>query len=253
MFTNAIVRKPGKSLISGLTTAGLGLPDYEIALVQHADYINALQECGLEVLVLDEDEAYPDSTFVEDTAVLTRDCAIITNPGAASRKGEVAAIKPVLEEFFSNVEEIQAPGTVDGGDVMMVGSHFYIGHSERTNREGARQLIACLEKYGMTGSLVKLDESLHLKTGLAYLEQNRLVASGEYTGREEFREFEILAVDNDESYAANCLWVNGTVLVPKGYEKIKAGIEGAGYAVKELDVSEFKKLDGGLSCLSLRY
>ena len=114
MFTRAIVRTPGKSLAAGLTTAGLGPPDYQTALAQYQEYIQTLQASGLEVLVLEANEKYPDSTFVEDTALLTPHCAIITNPGAPSRKGETGAIKEVLKDFFPQLEEIQAPGTVDG-------------------------------------------------------------------------------------------------------------------------------------------
>jgi dimethylargininase len=253
MFKIAIVRKPGKSMLKGLTTAELGLPDYENALVQHAEYIKVLKECGLEVMVLEEDEKHPDSTFVEDTALLTRECAIITNPGALSRRGEIIEIKNVLKEYYSNIEEVQEPGTVDAGDIMMVGSHFYIGLSERTNEKGAEQVVEYLEKYGMRGSTVNLEEVLHLKTGVAYLERNNLVACGEFISKEEFQGFNILEIDKDESYAANCIWVNDTVLIPRGFPKAKDMIKSEGYAVKEVDVSEFRKLDGGLSCLSLRF
>ncbi|MGZ2369282.1 dimethylarginine dimethylaminohydrolase family protein [Ancylomarina sp. YFZ004] len=253
MFKKAIVRKPGKSMLKGLTTAELGLPDYEKALVQHAEYVNVLKECGLEVIVLEADKKYPDSTFVEDTALLTSECAIITNPGALSRRGEIVEIKNVLKAYYSNIEEVQEPGRVEAGDIMMVGSHFYIGLSERTNEKGAEQVIEYLEKYGMSGSTVNLEEVLHLKTGLSYLERNNLVACGEFISKEEFQGFNILEIDKDESYAANCIWVNDTVIVPKGFPKAKETIESEGYAVKEVDVSEFRKLDGGLSCLSLRF
>jgi dimethylargininase len=253
MFKRAIVRKPGKSMIYGLSTAELGIPDYENALVQHAEYIKALKGCGLQVLILPEDEEHPDSTFVEDVALLTRDCAIITNPGAPSRRGEIIDIKNVLKEYYSNIEEVKEPGTVEAGDIMMVGSHFYIGLSQRTNKKGAQQVIDFLEKYGMRGSTIKLDKVLHLKTGVSYLEHNNLVACGEFIYKEEFQEFNILKIEEDESYAANCVWINGSVLVPKGYPKAKETIENTGYAIKEVDVSEFRKLDGGLSCLSLRF
>jgi len=253
MFKKAIVRKPGKSMLKGLTTAALGLPDYEKAMLQHAEYIKALQECGLEVIVLEEDEKHPDSTFVEDTALLTTDCAIITNPGAQSRRGEIVEIKNVLKEYYSHIEEVQAPGTVEAGDIMMVGSDFYIGLSERTNEEGAQQVVDYLEKYGMKGYTVSLEEVLHLKTGVAYLEHNNLLACGEFLSKDEFKGFNILEIDKGESYAANCIWVNDTVLIPTGFPKAKEVIKNAGYAIKEIDVSEFRKLDGGLSCLSLRF
>jgi len=253
MFSEAIVKTPGRSMIGGLTSAGLGVPDYEKALVQHAAYVEALQKCGLTVMVLQADEQYPDSTFVEDVALLTRDCAIITNPGATSRKGETADIRKILNGYYDHVEVVQDPGTVEAGDIMMVGSHFYVGLSGRTNRSGAQQVIAYLDQHGMSGSVIRLEEVLHLKTGVSYLEHNNLVACGEFLVNPEFQRFNILPIDEEESYAANCIWVNDRVLIPKGYPKARATIENAGYLIKEIDVSEFRKLDGGLSCLSLRF
>ncbi|MFT5451093.1 MAG: dimethylargininase, partial [Enterobacterales bacterium] len=137
MFKNAIVRTPSQSMIDGITTADFGLPDYHKALEQHLDYIQALEECGLKVLVLEADEKYPDSTFVEDVALMTPVCAILTNPGATTRNNETMAMLPILHTFYSTVEKITAPGTVEAGDIMMVGKHYYIGLSERTNLDGA--------------------------------------------------------------------------------------------------------------------
>ena len=253
MFKRAIVRTPGKSVVNGLTSAELSLPNYENALVQHAEYINALEKCGLAVIVLGCDEEYPDSTFVEDVVLLTGDCAIIMRPGATSRRGETAEIRNVLSEYYINIEEVRKPGTVEAGDIMMVGSHFYIGLSERTNESGAKQVIEYLEKYGMSGSVIKLEKVLHLKTGVAYLEHNNLVVCGEFLTKKEFQKFNILKIDEDESYAANCVSVNDSVLIPKGFPKARETIAGAGYSIIEVDVSEFQKLDGGLSCLSLRF
>ena len=135
----------------------------------------------------------------------------------------------------------------------MVGEHFYIGLSERTNQAGAEQLIAILESHGMQSSVVTLEEVLHLKTGLGYLEDNNLLACGEFLEKAEFQQFNLLRVDPNEAYAANSVWINGVVLVPQGFPKTRALIESAGYKVRQVDVSEFQKLDGGLSCLSLRF
>ena len=186
MFSQVIVRVPSKSMVNGLSSAHLGKPVYQKALDQHTKYIEALEKCGVEVTVLEADENYPDSTFVEDIALLTPKCAIITNPGAPSRKGETKGMDKVLSQFYTNVEEIKDPGTVEAGDIMMVGEHFYIGISERTNESGARDVITILEKYGMSGSMVPLETVLHLKTGLAYLENNNLVACGEVLSKKEF-------------------------------------------------------------------
>ncbi len=253
MFTNAIVKTPCQAMSEGISSAGLGAPDYQRALVQHADYIEALKDCGLRVTVLPADENFPDSTFVEDVALMTPHCAIVTRPGAPSRTLETQAIIETVRKFYQKVEIIKPPGTCEAGDIMMVGKYFYIGLSKRTNQAGAEQMIAILEKYGMWGSIVELSEVLHLKTGLGYLENNNLLASGEFLSKPEFQQYKLLQVDPDEAYAANSVWVNGTVLTPKGFLKTRALIASAGYKVREVDVSEFQKLDGGLSCLSLRF
>jgi len=253
MFSNAIVRKPGRSMIEGLTNANLGNPDYLKAVDQHESYVCALRNCGLKVTVLEADENFPDSTFVEDTAVLTPHCAIITNPGAPSRKGEISRIQKELREYYSHMEKILSPGTVDGGDIMMVGNHFYIGLSNRTNSNGAEQIIRILNKYDMSGSIIKVEKALHLKSGIAYLENNNLVVCGEFLTNPEFKKFKIIEIPEDESYAANCVWINDKVIIPKGYPHTRQNIINAGYSIAEVDVSEFRKLDGGLSCLSLRF
>lgn len=253
MFKKAIVCIPCKNMGQGLTSVSLGSPDYNLALRQHEAYVEALQNCGLEITVLHADDNYPDSTFVEDTALLTPECAIITNPGAEVRRGEVVDIKKIIDKFYSRVEQVTAPGTVDAGDIMNAGSHFYIGLSERTNIEGARQIIAILNRYGMSGSTMSLKKVLHLKSGAAYLENNNLALSGEFISKPEFQKFNILKIEEAESYAANCVWVNGAVLIAGGYPNAKRTIENAGYPTIELDVSEFRKMDGGLSCLSLRF
>lgn len=238
IFLRAIVRTPCKAMTSGITTANLGTPIYQKALDQHADYTQALVECGLDVTTLPADENFPDSCFVEDIALMTPKVAIITRPGPASRRGETEAIVPVAQRFYDRVEYI-TEGTVESGDIMMVGDHYYIGISGRTNAEGARQMIGLLEKHGMTGSTVALSDFLHLKTGMTYLEDNKMLAAPEFLSREEFAKYDIISVEADEVYAANSLWINGTVLTPAGYPKAKARIEKAGYKVREVDSSEF--------------
>lgn len=253
MFRKAIVRKPCEEMIDGITSASLGKPDYQLALKQHQAYTNALRSCGLEVTVLEADSSFPDSCFVEDVALCTSRFAVLTNPGAPSRNGEKEAMAPVLDSFFSMVEKITYPGTLDAGDVMMVGEHFYIGISDRTNEKGASQLISILEKHGMSGEKVPLKEMLHLKTGVSYIENNHMLVFGEFCKHKAFESFHKIEVDEAESYAANSLWINDTVLVPLGFPSTLNLIRKAGFKTLELDVSEFRKLDGGLSCLSLRF
>jgi dimethylargininase len=252
-FANAIVRTPCPSMINGITNATLGPPNYEVALEQHKKYIEALKQCRVFVTTLKPADEFPDSVFVEDAALLTLHCAIITNPGAPSRNPEPGLLKSTIRKFFTSLEHIEASGTLDGGDVMMVGKHFFIGLSERTNEEGARQLIKILKKYEMTSSIIPLKEMLHLKTGLSYLENNNLLIYGEFLNKEEFSSFNQIVVDEDEAYAANSIWVNDTVIVPMGFPKTLKKIQDVGYRTLTVDVSEFQKLDGGLSCLSLRF
>ena len=136
---------------------------------------------------------------------------------------------------------------------MMVADHFYIGLSARTDAQGAAQLIEILNKHNLSGSMVEMSELLHLKTGLSYLEDNNLVPFGEMRTHQDFTEFTRIEIDEDEDYAANCVWINDTVLVPKGFPKALHAIQQLGYKTREVAMSEFQKLDGGLSCLSLRF
>jgi dimethylargininase len=253
LFNHAIVRIPCEKISHGLTTAKLGKPDYSLALKQHEDYVNTLRSCGLEVKVLEPDEEYPDSTFVEDTALLTRYIAVVSRPGAHSRSGETQEIQQAVERYYDNVFNIVDPGTLEAGDVMMVGDHFYIGLSERTNYEGALQLKSILETHGMTASLIDVTGMLHLKSGISYLENNIFLAIDALRKHSDFLHRNVIPVPAHEAYAANSLWVNGFVLVPHGFPITLNNIRKAGFKTIELDMSEFRKLDGGLSCLSLRF
>jgi len=253
MFKNSIVRRPCAEMVNGITTATLGKPDFEKAQEQHELYIAALRACGLIVHILEADSRFPDSAFIEDVAVCTPYCGIVTNPGALSRRGERDAMPLVLSGFYKNVHEITSPGTLDAGDVMMVESDYYIGLSERTNEEGADQLIRILRKYNLNGITVKMDKMLHLKTGLSYLENNNLVISNQFINDKTFDKFNKIFIDDEDAYSANSLWINGTVLVPEDYPRTLEKITHAGYKTLIVDTSEFRKLDGGLSCLSLRF
>jgi dimethylargininase len=253
MFKNTIVKTPGESYIHGLTTSDLGKPDYEKALQQHDAYIEALKKCAVEVHVLASNPEFPDSTFVEDTAVLTPGFAVISNPGAISRNGEIIEMDPVLKSYYEKTYSIQSPGTLDGGDVLQIDDHFYIGISERTNLEGAQQLKHILEGENYKASIIQLEKFFHLKTGISYLGNQEIVVAGEFIDHPEFQFYKKIIVPAEEEYAANCIRVNDYVIIPAGFPKTKQKMNDAGYKTIELDVSEFRKLDGGLSCLSLRF
>ncbi len=251
-FTHAIVRRPGENFVQGLTTSHLGRPSYELMLKQHDEYIRTLRSLGLEVIVLDAHPDYPDAYFVEDTAVVTPDVAVITNPGAASRQGEEDTIEPVLARY-RNTLRIQAPGTLDGGDVLKMGTHFFVGISERTNREGAEQLGHFLEETGNTWTGIPVDAGLHLKSSVSYVGQNTLLVTEDFADLEEFKGYDKIVLDTSEEYAGNILLINDCLIMPKGFPDTRKKLEVLSLEVIELDVSEARKMDGGLTCMSLRF
>lgn len=258
-FRQALLRWPAPSLAKGITTANLGLPDFDLALQQHQAYQRALQSAGVETTVLPALPAFPDAVFIEDAAVLAGECAILTRPGAATRRGEAAALAPDLALHFSHIEQIQAPGTLDGGDICEVEGHFLIGLSARTNLAGAEQLAQLLERHGFSSQLIDMrswDAVLHLKSALNYLGDGVFLVDERLRDLPELVDRRVITVPLSEAYAANCLRINDIVLVPEGFPQTLSAIDAvdaAGMKTSVLDVSEFRKLDGGLSCLSLRW
>lgn len=255
-FTRAIVRPPSSNFADGLTSVTLGRPDFARALEQHARYCEALEHCGVQLIRLPEDPVHPDATFVEDTAILSARCNVLTRPGAPSRAGEVTAIRELLSSIAVQLNTIEAPGALDGGDVCDADGHFFIGVSQRTNWEGAAQLAAFLNKVGYESSCIDIrmvPGILHLKSGIAWLGDGRVVAIDPLAAHPALRNFEVVRVPHGEEYASNCVRVNDHVLLPEGFPQMRRALEQLGYEVTVLDMSEFQKMDGGLSCLSLRF
>jgi dimethylargininase len=255
-FTRAIVRPPAATFVAGITTSGLGPPDLALALEQHEAYCRTLERLGLSLVRLAADPEFPDSTFVEDGAIVTSHGAILTRPGAPSRAGEVAALGAALGRWFPGLDAIAAPGTVEGGDVCEAGPHFFIGVSERTNGDGAAQLAAWLARRGFGSCVIDIRGMpglLHLKTGLAWLGGRRLLVAGGLVGHPALGGWEVVLVPEGEEYAANCVGVNDGVLVARGFPRTAALLGGLEYDLVALEMSEFRKMDGGLSCLSLRW
>jgi dimethylargininase len=255
-FTRAIVRPPAATFTNGITSSGLGPPDLALALEQHAAYSRELERLGVSVLRLGPEPEFPDSTFVEDAAIVTAGGAILTRPGAPSRAGEVAAVGTALGRWFPDPPEIVAPGTLDGGDVCEAGDHFFIGLSQRTNSEGAAQLTTWLARLGFGAGVIDIREMpalLHLKTGISWLGERRMLATAQIADHEALGDWEVVRVPDGEEYAANCIAVNGTLLVAAGFPKTRALLGGLGFEIVPLDMSEYRKMDGGLSCLSIRW
>jgi dimethylargininase len=256
MFRHAIVRPPSSNFAEGLTSVDLGVPDFALALEQHARYCDALEACGLALTRLPADPRHPDGTFVEDAAVLVGSQAIITRPGAPSRAGEVEAVEAALAPFFARRSRIMSPGTLDGGDVCEAGDRVLIGISARTNEEGAGQLASYLTDQGIASTFIDIRDTvglLHLKSGISWLGEGRLAANGTLAEHPGLRGFEIVQVEAGEAYAANCVRVNGRVLAASGFPRFEGDLRARGYDPLVVDVSEFEKMDGGLSCLSLRF
>lgn len=253
MFKNVIVKDPGNSFVNGLTTSDLGKPILEKLFEQHQKYVEALKRCGVEVTQLRANEEFPDSTFVEDTAVLTSEFAIISNPGAEARNREIEEIVPAVKKCYEKLYYIDGPGTLDGGDVLQAEKKFYVGLSDRTNEEGARQFKEIVEKEGYEATIVPLKEFFHLKTGIAYVGENRMVVAGEFIEHPAFESYEKIIIPKEDEYSANCIQVNDYVIIPAGYPETNRKLNDLGYQTIELEMSEFRKHDGGLSCLSLRF
>ncbi len=249
MFTQTIVRTPGPDAESGLTTAALGKPDHALLLEQHAAYVQTLKELGLTVTHLPPLPGHPDAYFVEDTALMFSDRAIITRPGAPARRAEAEAIIETVAKFRP-LHRLTAPATLDGGDVLVVGRTVFVGLSERTNAEGAAQLQSFLPGYSVLP--VRVPAGLHLKSSVTQAGDHLLITR-ELSTRPEFASHRHLVVPDEEAYAANILCLNGVLVMPSGYPKTQALLEKLNLPLRVLDQSEVRKMDGALTCMSLRF
>ncbi|MEP3045876.1 MAG: arginine deiminase-related protein [Roseibium sp.] len=253
-FTHAITRIPANSVADGLRAVDTGNPSGEAFLAEHEAYVEALRAAGLSVDVLPALEAYPDSCFVEDPAFCLPDGAVQLRPGATSRKGEGQEIRTALEARFDRVVELPGNGHVDGGDVLMLDDVILIGLSARTDRDGADAFAALLEDWGYRAEVCETPEGvLHFKTACSTLGEGVILATRVMTDSGFFGERKVVVVPDGEDYAANVIRVNDVVLVPEGYPKTLAAIAKAGFKTVVLPTHEARKVDGGLSCLSLRF
>jgi dimethylargininase len=252
VLTRAILRRPGPDFAAGLTTAGLGKPDRSLMLAQHAAYADALRALGLEIEVLDPLPGFPDAYFVEDVAVVVPELAVVARPGAPSRRGEADAIVPVLAGH-RKLARLEQPGTLDGGDVLIAGRILFIGLSARTNEAGAGQLARLVEPQGYRSRTIAVATGLHLKSSVSWLGGETLLVSERFADRPELRAFRHIVVDGTEEAACNTLLVNGTLLTPAGFPRTRRQLHETGLPVIELDLTEPRKMDGGLTCMSLRF
>ncbi len=256
MYKHAIVRRPGKSSVRGLTSVDRGKPDFERLIEQHRHYTNALASLGLEVIELEALEEFPDAYFTEDVAIVTPEISVITRPGADSRRGETLHITDVLAKF-RELKYITEPGIIDGGDVLIVDQsyvkrHCIVGLSARTNQPGAEQLCDILSEYGYQGDVVDVPEALHFKSSVNFIDSHTLLVTQTCFSLDCLAAYRKLVVPEGEEYAANVVWINGKVLIPDGYPGTQRLLEENGFQTIAMPVSEIAKMDGGLTCLSLR-
>ncbi len=251
-FTRAVTRLPGADFASGETTQKQAGPDFGKMCAQHAAYVRALESAGLAVEVLPALPGCPDAYFVEDPAVIVPQAAILTRPGAPSRRAEVAAIETALAAHRP-IKRIRAPGTLDGGDVLIVEQRVFIGISDRTNEHGARQLANILSEFEFKSEFVELAAGLHLKSSVNAITQDHLLITEEFAQHPAFRSFDQLQLPKQEACAANSLRVNDVVFIPENAPWTAKRLIALGMDIVKLDVGEVQKMDGGLTCMSLRF
>lgn len=246
--TTALVRPPGRSFPNALSqSAGNSPIDLKLALDQHRRYVEALQQAGATVVTLDPLDDFPDSVFVEDTAIILEDKAIVCAMKEETRRGETDHIREEIQKYRT-LEILQPPAYVDGGDVIVAGDTLYVGQSKRTNHEALKALSAHTNKKVVP---VTVRKRLHLKTSATYLGRNILIIDPESVDPETFKDFQKIEVRREENYAANCVALGETVLMPEGYPKLAKRVEKEGFKVLPIPMTEFKKAEGGPTCLSI--
>jgi dimethylargininase len=226
-----------------------GRIDVDLARRQHGAYCEVLTELGLTLIEIDPDDGFPDCCFVEDTAIVTHDKAIITCMGAESRIGEEAEVRKHLRAH-KEVHEIKRPGSIDGGDVLVINDSIYIGVGQRTNDAAIEQIGSILCASGYEIVPVKISGILHLKSACTYIGNNHVVVLPGHFDQKIFSGYRAIVVPEHEAYAANCLSVNGKVLISRGYPRTKQLLEDRCFETIDLEMSEFRKGHGALTCLS---
>ncbi len=224
--------------------------DFKLAVRQHEAYCKFLEEHGFEIIQLSASDDHPDSVFIEDTAVVFDEFAVITNPGAKSRRGEIATVEDELKKHLK-IARIEPPGTLDGGDVVQIGNTVFVGETERTNPEGIQALAKILRRYDYVVVPVKVQNCLHLKSACTAISGRSVLANPDWLDLAPFADLNVITVD--EPWAANAIRLNETVCLHAGFPKTVQHLRELEFKVATLDISEFLKAEGGLSCLSIRF
>ncbi|MCG6887989.1 MAG: dimethylarginine dimethylaminohydrolase [Gammaproteobacteria bacterium] len=253
-FTRAITRKPAPSIIHGLRAEDIGDPDFEQMILDHADYVATLQQAGAAVTELPALADFPDSVFVEDVALCLPEVAVLMRPGAASRAGEVAQMAPVLRDMFEQVIAIEGPGFIEGGDILATSKEILVGRSGRTDSAGIAELAEIVRHWDYRLREVMTPPGvLHFKTDCSLLDAATILSTPRLDATGCFAGYRVIHTASGEEAAANSIRYNDLVLMPAGFPRTHERLLAAGYEVREINNSECARLDGGMSCLSLRF
>lgn len=253
-FSRAITRRPAPTIAGGLRAEDIGNPDFDGMTAAHKAYVAALKSTGAEVIELDPLNAFPDAQFVEDTALCLPQGAILMRPGAPSRMGEVAEMAPTLRDCYDTVLEIQGPGHVEGGDILVTGREILVGWSDRTDAEGVAELAKITSEWGHKLREVFTPEGvLHFKTDCSLMDAETILSTRRLDASGCFEGYRVLHVADGEEAAANAIRFNNLVLMAAGFPRTAEMLDREGYEVVEIDNTDCAKLDGGMSCLSLRF
>ena len=253
-FSHAITRRPPLSAVHGLRAEDVGNPDSDVLMRHHDAYVLALRQAGVDVSVLDALEEFPDSLFVEDTALCLQEGAVVLRPGAPTRFGESMAMAPHLGDVYSEVRQLAGPGFVEGGDILTTETEILVGRSARTNAEGIAELREAVASWGYTVREVTTPPGvLHFKSDCSLLDGSTILSTPRLSASGCFEGYTVVDVAEGEEPAANSIRVNDAVFMPSGFPLTTERVRDAGFVVIELENSECQKIDGGLSCLSLRF
>lgn len=253
-FSHAIVRSPSRSSSEGLRAVDRGPPNYDVFNQQHQHYINILEATGAAVTILSAEESFPDAVFVEDAALCLQEAAILMRPGAPSRLGEVKLIEPVLSSIYGTVLRISGPGFIEGGDILTTDQEILVGLSARTNQAGVDELQSLVSGLGYHVRVVHTPKDiLHFKTDCSLLDENTILSTPELAKTGCFKDYKVIHTADGESACANAIRFNELVIMPEGFPVTAERLCKHGYAVEQVGNSEAAKIDGGMSCLSLRF
>ncbi len=253
-FTHAVTRRPGPDVVSGLRAVDTGAPDLDRFLGHHAAYVAALRATGAEVVELDPLDGFPDAVFVEDTALCLPEGAIIMRPGAPSRLGETEGMTPVLERIYGEVRRVAGPGFIEGGDILTTEREILVGRSARTDADGIAELAGIVADWGYRLREVTVPAGvLHFKTDCSLLDAETILATERLAASGCFDGYRVIHTAEGEEAAANAIRFNNVVIMAAGFPRTREALDAAGYATVEIGNAEAAKLDGGMSCLSLRF